>query len=67
MRNFLRVGGMDPTAVLSALAAQPELWNENTLRTRYPQSPHYAVDDIWVFFNEVDDENPLAVADDIAV
>jgi aspartyl/asparaginyl beta-hydroxylase (cupin superfamily) len=41
----------------------PDLWNENTLRTQFPQSPHHAVDDVWVFFNDV--SNPEAVPNEI--
>lgn len=54
MRNFLHIAsGIDTTAILAALAARPELWNEHDLRTTYPDSPHASVDDIWLLFNEI--------------
>lgn len=53
MRNFLHIaGGLDVTPVLAALAAQPELWNQNTLRTQHPGTAHAEVDDIWLWFDE---------------
>ena len=52
--------------VLHALATKPHLWNENTLRTRFLESPHAACDDIWLWFNDVSDDVAL-VADDISV
>lgn len=54
MRNFLRVAtGVSVTPLLLALARRPDLWNQNTLRTTHPQSPHTQVDDIWLRFNEL--------------
>lgn len=54
MRNFLRIAtGVNVTPLLLALARRPELWNQNTLRTTHPQSPHTQVDDIWLRFNEL--------------
>lgn len=49
-----------------ALARQPELWDTETLRTRYPESPHHACSDILLFFNEIPDDPAelLNVADD---
>jgi quercetin dioxygenase-like cupin family protein len=38
--------------MLAALAARPDLWNANDLRTTYPGSPHADVDDIWVMFDD---------------
>lgn len=55
MRNFLRItAGLNTVPVLNALAANPQMWNEHDLRTRYPQSPHHAADDILLRFNELD-------------
>lgn len=63
MRNFLKIDNCDPTAVLNALARQPDLWNQHDLRTTYPNSPHADADDIWLFFNEVGEDHE-AVRDD---
>lgn len=54
MRNFLKVAsGINVFPILHAIQRQPELWNENKLRTQYPNSPHAEVDDIWLWFNKV--------------
>ena len=50
--------------VLAALAARPDLWNANPLRTTYPDTPHREADDIWLRFNEMP-ENPEDVINDI--
>lgn len=52
MRNFLRIAtGVNVIPLLHALARRPDLWNQQTLRTTHPQSPHTQVDDIWLRFN----------------
>lgn len=54
MRNYVCVGGgVDVVPVLLELARQPELWDQNALRTTHPQSPHIQVSDIWLRFNEL--------------
>lgn len=64
MRHFLKIAeGVDVLPVLHALAARPDLWNQNRLRTAHPASPHHACDDIWVRFNPVDPARPEAVID----
>jgi hypothetical protein len=40
--------GIDVEPLRQALAAHPELWNQNTSRTESPDSPHHELDDIWV-------------------
>lgn len=62
MRHFLKIASeVDVLPIMAALSARPDLWNENDLRTTYPDSPHAAVDDIWVMFNRTDGD----VANDI--
>lgn len=39
--------------LLHAVQRQPELWNENKLRTTHEQSPHTSVDDTWLRFNDL--------------
>lgn len=65
MRNFLRIAdSIDTVPILAALAARPELWNRNDLRTTYPDSPHAAVDDVWLLFNDLNLQ-PGEVVNDI--
>lgn len=42
----------DVQAVRWNLRAHPELWNEHTLRTANPDSPHHGLDDIWCRYSE---------------
>lgn len=67
MQHFLKIAeGVDVVPLLNALAVNPDLWNENPLRTTHPASPHHEVDDILVFFNKIP-EDPASVVDDIDV
>lgn len=53
MRNFFRVcENLNTFPLLHALARQPELWNQNSLRTEFPGTPHGEADDIWLWFND---------------
>lgn len=54
MRNFLRLAeGVNVTPLRHAIQLRPDLWNQNTLRTTHPQTPHKQVDDIWCRFNDL--------------
>lgn len=54
MRNFLRIAtGVNVMPLLLAIQRRPELWNQHTLRTTHPGTPHTEVDDIWLRFNEM--------------
>lgn len=67
MRHFTKIAdGLDVVPLLNALAQHDELWNQNTLRTTHPASPHQQTDDIWCMFNRIPDD-PAEVVDDIAV
>lgn len=66
MRSFLKIAeAVDVLPVLNALAVNPDLWNENPLRTTHPDSPHQACDDIWLWFNDPTD--PATVPNDTVV
>ena len=66
MRHFTKIAeGIDVVPLLNALAVNDDLWNENDLRTTFPDSPHAAVDDIWCLFNDPSD--PEAVVNDLDV
>lgn len=52
MRNFHRIAENIPvTPLLHQIIRKPHLWNKNTFRTTFPNSPHVDVDDIWVRFS----------------
>jgi hypothetical protein len=54
MRNFyLIASGVSVTPLMMDLCRNPQLWNQNTLRTTHPMTPHKEVDDIWLRFNEM--------------
>ena len=40
--------GVNVQALHWALMANPQLWNQNKLRTQDPASPHHGLDDIWI-------------------
>lgn len=64
MDNFFKLAkGVNVAPLLVAINRQPELWNQNTLRTKHPQTAHGDVSDIWLMFNEVSDQ----VANDLIV
>lgn len=67
MRNFTLIAErVDVIPLLNALAVNADLWNEHPLRTTHPASPHHAVDDILVWFNDIPDD-PEAVVNDLDV
>jgi|SRR6185437_9434941 len=54
MDNFFRLAkGVNFNPLLVAINRQPELWDQNTLRTKHPNTAHSAVSDIWLMFNDV--------------
>lgn len=54
MKNFLKiVDGCDVMPLMYAVQQNPGLWNQNKLRTSIPESPHFAVSDIWLRFNDL--------------
>jgi hypothetical protein len=53
MDNFYRLAkGVNVAPLLVAINRQPELWDQNTLRTKHPKTAHGDVSDIWLMFNE---------------
>lgn len=54
MKHFLCLaGGIDVIPALRELALQPDLWDQNTLRTKNPIPIMKDVSDIWLWFNEL--------------
>lgn len=53
MRNFLKIcDGINVEPLNFLLKQKPELWNARTLRKDDPASPHVAMSDIWVRYND---------------
>lgn len=64
MGNFFRLArGVNTVPLLVAIQRQPELWDQNTLRTQHPNTAHSEVNDIWLMFNDISGD----VANDIIV
>lgn len=58
MKHFYKLAeGANVHPLLHSLQLQPELWNANTLRTTFPNSPHSEADDILVFFNSLESKD----------
>ena len=54
MRNFLCLSvNLDVLPLLYAVSRQPQLWDQHTLRTTHPGSPHGEVSDIWLRFQDL--------------
>lgn len=66
MRYFQKLAeGVDVVPLLHAVTRQPELWNENRLRTAHPGTPHTEIDDIWLRFNDLDEYTATGKVDSI--
>lgn len=59
MKHFFKVGDLNAVPLLHAVMRQPELWNQNKLRTEFPGTPHAEADDIWLWFNEIRKKDEL--------
>lgn len=66
MKNFYCLArGIDVTPLMGAIMRNPQLWNQNTLRTCHPTTAHSEIDDIWLRFNRIPaDGDEYMVADD---
>ncbi len=54
MKNFYCLTtGIDVSGIMAAIVRQPDLWDQNTLRTEHPGTAHSQVEDIWIRFNDV--------------
>lgn len=64
VKHFHKIAAnIDVVPLMQSIVRQPELWDQNTLRTRHPGTAHSDVSDIWLWFNRTNQE-PSAVADD---
>lgn len=53
MRNFHRIAeNVNVMPLLHQVVRHKELWNQNTFRTTFPNTPHVDVDDIWLRFSD---------------
>jgi hypothetical protein len=63
--------GIDVSAVAAEIEAHPELWNQHSVRKTAPGTPHAAMSDIWVRYNDATPfeagERPWAEFNDIHV
>lgn len=56
MSKFLRIAsGVDVTPVLLDLHRSPDLWEQNTHRQCYPDTPHAATQSVWVRYRPAAD------------
>jgi hypothetical protein len=55
MKIQLLSSGVNVSAIHWAIQSHPELWNENTIRTESPTSPHYGLDDIWARYGDTEE------------
>lgn len=51
------------TPIMHGLALNPDLWNENSIRTKHPGTAHSDIEDIFLMFNDISGD----VVDDIQV
>lgn len=55
MKNFHQIAAnIDVVPLMTSLARQPELWDQNTLRTKHPGTAHSEVSDVWLWFNNIE-------------
>jgi quercetin dioxygenase-like cupin family protein len=53
MKHFQHIAsGVDTIPLLHALQRHPHLWNTHRFRTTFENTPHSAVDDIWLRFSD---------------
>ena len=53
MAYFRIIGSFDPKPLLDQIAAHPELWDQNRIRTFVPTSPHHQASDILLRFYDL--------------
>lgn len=65
MKNFQPIGTFDPLPLLHQVQLNPELWDKFRLRTEHQMTPHKAVNDIWLRFQDLrpyqDGKDPKAL------
>jgi hypothetical protein len=55
MKNFICIAeNVNVLPLMLAVMRNAELWNQNTLRTAHPGTPHSQVSDIWLRFNDLE-------------
>lgn len=67
MKHFYKVAsGVLVQPLAHAIARQPWLWDRNTFRTKFPNTPHSEVSDIWLRFSDSDkcDTTDRVIGDD---
>lgn len=54
MRNFFKIGEINPKPLLLSILKQPNLWDSNTIRTSHKGSAHKDASDILIRFNDLE-------------
>ena len=68
MDNFYRIAdGLDIGPLLLQIKQNPQLWDENTLRTQHSGTAHSEASDIWLRFNEIPDSPEIVIDDKVCV
>jgi len=44
--------GINVQGLLWSIHSNPQLWNQHTMRTAHPDSPHHGLDDIWIRYGK---------------
>lgn len=58
MKHFQKVAQCNVQPLMAALARQPELWNQNDLRTTHEGTVHADASDIWLRYNDLESKTP---------
>lgn len=69
MKYFQQLAaGVNVTPLMNALHRQPDLWDENPIRTKHPGTAHAEVSDILLRFNDLEEYirtgDPATITDD---
>lgn len=59
MKYFQKIAHADVQPLMAALARQPELWNQNNLRTTHKGTAHADASDIWLRYNDLNSDVPV--------
>jgi hypothetical protein len=65
VNNFYKLHeGLNVSAIMAALKVNDGLWDQNTLRTTHELTPHKQVSDIWLRFNDINNDDVASCIED---